>query len=59
MSQKNIFDELVVMRKNKPILTLDKLAYVGMHYFDLSKVLMYKLIMNTLKLNMAITQGCY
>ena len=47
------------MRKSKAILTLDKLAYVGMHYFDLSKVLMYKLTMNTLKLSMAITQGCY
>ena len=46
------------MRKNRAILTLDKLAYVGMHYFDLSKILMYKLIMNTLKISMAITEGC-
>ena len=38
-----IFDNVfVVRRKNKVTLKLNKLAYVGMCIFDLSKVLMYE-----------------
>ena len=42
MSQKKIFDnDLVVMHKNKVILTVNKPVYVGICILDLSKVLMY------------------
>ena len=38
-----IFDsDLVAIRKNKVILTLNKPAYVGICILDLSKVLMYE-----------------
>ena len=42
MSQKMFDNDLVVIRKSKVTLALNKPAYVGMCILDLSKVLMYK-----------------
>ena len=42
MSHKIFDNELVVIRKNKVTLTLNKPAYTGMCILELSKVLMYE-----------------
>ena len=42
MSHKTFDNELVVIRKNKVTLTLNKPAYTGMCILELSKVLMYE-----------------
>ena len=42
MSHKLFDNDLVVIRKNKVTLTLNKPAYIGMCILELSKVLMYK-----------------
>ena len=42
MSHKIFDNDLVVIRKNKVTLTLNKPAYIGIYIFELSKVLMYK-----------------
>ena len=42
MSYKLFDNDLVVIRKNKVTLTLNKPAYIGMCSLELSKVLMYK-----------------
>ena len=42
MSLKIFDNDLVVIRKNKDKLTLNKPAYVGMCILDLSKVLMHE-----------------
>ena len=41
MSQKIFYINLVAICKNKFTLTLNKLAYIEMRIFELSKVLMY------------------
>ena len=57
MSRK-IFDKnLVAMRKNKVILKLNKLIYVGMSIFDLRNVLMYEFNCDYIKNNMATNQN--
>ena len=42
VSQKIFDNDLVVIRKSKVTLTLNKPAYVGMSILELSKVLMYE-----------------
>ena len=42
MSHKIFDNDLVVIHKNKVILTLNKPAYIGKCILELSKVLMYK-----------------
>ena len=42
MSHKIFDNDLVVIRKNKATLTLNKPAYIGMCILELSKVLMYE-----------------
>ena len=42
MSHKIFDNDLVVIRKSKVTLTLNKLAYIGMCILELSKVLMYE-----------------
>ena len=42
MSHKIFDNDLVVIRKNKVTLTLNKSAYIGMGFLELSKVLMYE-----------------
>ena len=55
MSHKIFDNDLVATRKSKITLTLNKPAYVRVYILDLSKVLMYE-IMITLKINMVTTQ---
>ena len=59
ISQKIFGDNLVLIRKSKVTLTLNKPAYVGMYIFKLSKVLMYEFHLITLKIDMATTQDYY
>ena len=58
-----IFDiDLVVIRKNKITLTLNKPAYIGKCILELGKVLMNEFhydFKNTLKINMVTTQSYY
>ena len=42
MSHKIFDNDLVAIRKGKVILTLNKPAYIGMCFLELSKVLMYE-----------------
>ena len=42
MSHKIFDNDLVAIRKDKVILTLNKPAYIGMCFLELSKVLMYE-----------------
>ena len=53
-------NDLVVIRKNKVALTLNKPAYIGMCTFELSEILMYKCtdfqFTITLKINVTTTQ---
>ena len=42
MSHKVFDNDLVIMRKNKVTLTLNKPVYIGMCFLELSKVLMYE-----------------
>ena len=55
MSHKIFDNDLVATRKSKITLTLNKPAYARVYILDLSKVLMYE-IMITLKINMVTTQ---
>ena len=55
-----IFDNnLVAIRKSKVSLKLNKLAYIGLCIFQMSKVLMCQFYMITLKINMTRNQNYY
>ena len=58
MSHKIFENDLVAILKNKATLMLNKPAYIGMCLLQLSKVLMYS-IMVTLKINMVTTENSY
>ena len=59
MSHKVFENDLVVIRENKVKLTLNKPAYIGMCILELSKVLMYELHYDLLKINVVTTQNSY
>ena len=59
ISHKIFYNDLVVIRKSKLILTRNKPAYVGMCVLDLYKMLMYYSHMILLKINMVTTQGYF
>ena len=59
MSHKIFDNNLVAIRKSKVSLKLNRPAYIGMCIVVLSKVLTYKFIMITLKINMTKNQNYY
>ena len=54
MSHKIFDNDLVLIRKIKLALKLNKPAYIGMCMLEFSKVLMYEFIMITLKIDITI-----
>ena len=58
MSHKIFDNNLVAMRKSEIILTIKKLAYIGMRILDLSKVSMYEFHYDYIKKNVKI-KDCY
>ena len=59
MSHKIFGNDLVVIRKSKVTLTLNKPAYITMCILDLSKVLMYEFHYDYIEKNMGATQDYY
>ena len=59
MSHKIFDNDLVVIRKNKVTLTLNKPASIGISILELSKVLMYEFHTITLKINMVTIEDYY
>ena len=59
ISYRTLDNDLVAMCKNKVRLTLNKPAFIGISMLELSKALMHKLVMITLKINMVTTQDFY
>ena len=56
---KIIFEnDLVAIRKSKVTVKRSKSAYMGVYILDLSKLLTYRSIMITLKINMIKNQDC-
>ena len=59
MSHKIFDNDLVVIRKNKVTLTLNKPASIGISILELSKVLMYEFHTITIKINMVTIEDYY
>ena len=59
MSHKIFDNNLVVIRKSKVVLKINKPAYIGMCILEVSKILMYEFHYDYIKLNMITNQYYY
>ena len=59
MSHKIFDNNLVVIRKSKVVLKINKPAYIGMCILEVCKILMYEFHYDYIKLNMITNQYYY